>query len=65
MFYEHDNECIPLRILLKDVVCYYNDYKDKDNSKYDVKYSAKRMNFRLSDDDDLLIKLFLSILKKK
>ena len=45
VFYEHnDNECIPLRIILKDVVGYYNDYKD--NSKH----SAKRMNFRLDDD---------------
>ena len=48
MFYEHYDECIPLRIILKDVVGYYDDYKD--NSKYDVKYSAKRMNFRLNGD---------------
>ena len=55
VFYEHDtHEYIPLRILLKDVVGYYNDYKD--NSKYDAKYSAKRMNFKL--DDDSLIKVY-------
>ena len=47
-FYEHDNEYIPLRIIFKDVIDYYNDYKD--NSKYDAKYSAKRMNFKLDDD---------------
>ena len=48
MFYEHDHEYIPLKIILKDVVGYYNDYKN--NSKYDLKYSAKRMNFRLDDN---------------
>ena len=49
VFYEHDNdEYIPLKIDLKDVVGYYNHYKD--NSKYDVKYSAKRMNFKLYDN---------------
>ena len=32
MFYEHDDaEYIPLKIVLKDVVGYYNDFKD--NSK--------------------------------
>ena len=36
LFYEHDGECIPLRIILRDVVSYYNGYKD--NSKYDVKF---------------------------
>ena len=51
VFYEHDNEYIPLRIILKDIVGYYNDYKD--NRKYDFKYSAKRMNFKLDDDDSL------------
>ena len=56
VIYEHDDEYIPLRIILRDMVGYYNDYKD--NSKCDVKYSAKRMNFRLSDDDDLLIKFY-------
>ena len=54
VFYEHNEEQIPLRIVLKDVVGYYNYYKD--NSKYDVKYSAKRVSFRFSDDDDLLNK---------
>ena len=37
-----------MKIILTDTVGYYNDYKD--NSKYDVKYSAKRINFRLNDD---------------
>ena len=41
VFYEHDyDEYISLRIVLKDVVGYYNDYKD--NSKYDAKYIAKK-----------------------
>ena len=48
MFYEHDDECILLKIVLKDMVGYYNDCKD--NSKYDAKYIAKRMNFRLNHD---------------
>ena len=39
VFYEHSDKYIPLRIILRDVNGYYNDYKDK--SKYDVKYSAK------------------------
>ena len=48
-FYEHDDKYIPLKIILRDVVGYKdnsitNDFKD--NSKYDSKYSAKRMNFR-------------------
>ena len=29
-FYEHGNECIPLRIILKDFVGYYNVYKNTD-----------------------------------
>ena len=40
VFYEHDDKYIPLKIILKDVVGYYNDYKD--NSKYVAKYSAKK-----------------------
>ena len=40
MFYEHDDKHIPLKIVLKDVVGYYNDYKD--TSKYDAKESAKK-----------------------
>ena len=51
VFYKHDNEYIPLRIILKDVVGYYNDYKG--NRKYDVNYSANRMIFRLDDDDSV------------
>ena len=47
VFYKHNNEYIPLRIILKDVVGYYNDYTD--SSEYDVKYSAKRTYFRFND----------------
>ena len=54
VFYEHDDKYIPLKIILLDVVGYYNDYKD--NSKYDAKYSAKKMNFKL--DDDSLDKIY-------
>ena len=54
MFYEDDNKYIPLKKFLRDVVGYYNDYND--NSKYDSKYSAKRMNLKL--DEDLLDKIY-------
>ena len=54
MFYEHGDKYIPPKIILRDVVGYYNDYKD--NSKYDFGYSAKRMNFKL--DDDSLDKIY-------
>ena len=57
VFYKHnDNECTPLRIILKDVVGYYNDYKD--NSKYDVKH-------RLDDDSlDKVFDIFVHIEEK-
>ena len=63
VFYEHDDEYIPLKSFLIDVVGYYNDYKD--NSKYDAKYSAKRMNFKLDDDSfDKIIDFFKHIEEK-
>ena len=63
MFYEHDDKYIPLKIILKDLVGYYND--NKDNSKYDAKYSAKKMNFKLDDDSlDKIYDIYLSISKK-
>ena len=63
MFYEHDDEYIPLKIILKDAVGYYNDCKD--NSKYDVIYSAKRMNFRLDDNSiDKICDIFEHIEEK-
>ena len=46
MFYEHDDEYIPLKIILKDVVGYYSDYRD----------NGKTMNFKL--DDGLLNKSY-------
>ena len=45
VFYEHDNKYIPLKIILRDVVDYCNDYKD----------NGKTMNFKL--DDDSFIKI--------
>ena len=63
VFYEHDDDkYIPLKIILRDVVGYYNDYKD--NSKYDYKNSAKRMNFKLDDDSLDKFMIFSNILKK-
>ena len=55
VFYKH----IPLRIILNDFAGYYNVYKY-------AKYDAKKMNFKLDDDDDSLDKVydFLNILRK-
>ena len=47
MFYEDDAEYIPLTIIIKDVVCYYNDYKD----------NGKTMNFK--HDDDSLDEIYI------
>ena len=63
MFYEHGDKYIPLKIILRDAVGYYNDYKA--NSKYDVKYSAKIMNFNFDDDSlDKRIDIFVHIKEK-
>ena len=63
MFYEHDDKYIPLKIILLDVVGYYNDYKD--NSKYGAKYRAKKMNFKLDDDSlDKICDIFEYIERK-
>ena len=40
VLYEHNNEYIPLRITLKDVVGYYDVYNNDD----------KRMNFKINDE---------------
>ena len=50
VFYEHDGDHIPLRIILKDAVDKYNVYRDKDSK------GGKGMGFKL-DDDDLLTKV--------
>ena len=63
MFYEHEDKYFPLKIILRDVVGYYNDYKD--NNKYDSKCSAKIMNFKLDDDSLTKFIIFLTVLKKK
>ena len=39
VLYEHNNEYMPLRITLKDLVGYYDVYKDD-----------KRMNFKINDE---------------
>ena len=39
MLYEHGNEFLPLRIILKDVVVYYSVYND-----------SKKMNFSVKDE---------------
>ena len=55
MFYEHDDKYIPLKIILKDMVGYYNDYKD----------NGKTMNLRLDDDPlDKIIDIFEYIEEK-
>ena len=45
VFYEDDNKYIRLKITLKNVVGYYNVFKDNDG-----KYNIKKMNFVLDDD---------------
>ena len=56
MFYEYDDDkYIPLKILLKDMVGYYNDYKD----------NGKTMNLRLDGDSlDKIYDIFEHIQKK-
>ena len=57
VFYEHDGaKYIPLKIILKDVVGYYNDYKG----------NGKTMNFKLDDASlDKIYDIFEYIEKKK
>ena len=56
VFYEHDDKYIPLKIILKDVVGYCNDYKD----------NVKTMNLRLDDDSlDEICVIFEFIENKK
>ena len=63
MFYEHDDEYIPLEIVLIGAAAYYNDYKN--NSKYDSGYNNKRMNFSLGDDSmDKIYDIFNHIEEK-
>ena len=63
VFYEHNYKYILLKIILRDVVGYYND--DKDNGKYDAKYGTKTMNFKLDDDSlDRIYDIFEYIEKK-
>ena len=40
VIYEHNNEYMPLRITLRDVVGYYDDYSDNDDN----------MNFKINDE---------------
>ena len=42
VFYEHDDEYVPLKIILKNVVGYYNDYKDK---IYDIFEHIEKKNW--------------------
>ena len=46
VFYKHDDKNIPLKIILRNVIDYYNDYKG----------NGKTMNFKL--DDDSLDKIY-------
>ena len=52
VLYERDDKYIPLKIILGDVVGYYNDYKD----------NGKTTNFKLDDDSlDKIIDVFKHI----
>ena len=41
VLYEHNNEYLPLRISLKDLIGYYDVYND----------NGKRMNFKINNDE--------------
>ena len=43
VFYEHDNEYVPLRIILKDVIGKYSVYRGRENNEGD----GKSMGFKL------------------
>ena len=63
VFYEHDDEYIPLKIILIGAAGYYNDYKN--NSKCDSEYNTKIMNFSLDDDSmDKIYDIFNPIEEK-
>ena len=54
MLYEHDNDYIPLRVTLKDVVGYYSVYDD-----------SKKMNFSINNESyDRLINILEYIEEK-
>ena len=56
VFYEHNNEYVPLKIILEDVVGYYNEYENND---------AKGMNFKLNGNlEDNFWDIFEDIKKK-
>ena len=56
VFYEHDDKFIPLKVILKDVVGYCNEYKD----------NGKTMILRVDDDSlDKICVIFEYIEKKK
>ena len=38
MFYRHDNDYVPLRIILTDVVGYYDVYNDDKKMNFSVNY---------------------------
>ena len=55
MYYEHNDKYIPLKVILRNVIGYYNDYKD----------NGKTMNFKLDDDSlDKIIDIFEHIEEK-
>ena len=61
VFYEHDNVYIPIRIILKDFVGYYNVYKNTD-----AEHITKKLNFKLGDDCalDKIIDMFERVKEK-
>ena len=52
VYYEHNDKYIPLKVILRNAVGYYNDYKD----------NGKTMNFKFDDNSlDKIIDLFEQI----
>ena len=68
VLYEHNNEYIPLKIILKDVIGYYNEYENTDNIENTNKANkaSKRINFKLEGNfGDKFYDIFVDIKKKQ
>ena len=63
MLYEHDNECTPLRVILKDVVGYYSVYND--NKKVNFSVNDKLINILEHTEEKLEITLAHFTYEKK
>ena len=51
MVYEHDNEYIPLRIILKDAISYYSVYNDEPYGKLSDIFEDIHEKLKITFDD--------------